>query len=446
MTDDRFLTRAEVEQRFSIARSTIYRLMRSGAFPEPIRIGPRAVRWRASDLDDMARQQALRPGRGRTRGGVTWTKSTPATSWRAGYSMRSPTPNSWRAALTSAPCSRMARALPDCRRPERAPRWSASSPPASAWWPSTWTRTACRRTPRQRWGAGGKVSSRPSGNRSQRARRHRAAGICSTAPRTARSVTGSGCTATCAAHAATSSRGTLTPCYTRLAPRHGYRSRLGGAPDPRHVQGRRQAHRAGRGQGGEPRANATKCSTGRPSHGAASAIREGKEFDPSEYHAAGIASGLETDEVERTIQSARDGAQSAEAENAKNPTGTAPGTRNRYGNRFPYRFHPVPDPDAGTGSETRIYVRPNELEGAGEYPDVVLPGLAWKGMLSMLVADAKRARRRSLRRRSRACCKGRRSCSNAARRAAWPWLKRWRCRSTGHGCNATAARMTLTLT
>ena len=51
MIDDRFLTRAEVEQRFSIARSTIYRLMRSGAFPEPIRVGPRAVRWRASDLD-----------------------------------------------------------------------------------------------------------------------------------------------------------------------------------------------------------------------------------------------------------------------------------------------------------------------------------------------------------------------------------------------------------
>ena len=122
-------------------------------------------------------------------------------------------------------------------------------------------------------------------------------------------------------------------------------------------------------------------------HGAASAIREGKEFDPSEYHAAGTAAGLETEEVERTIQSAIDGAQSAESENAKNPTGTAPGTGTGTGSGT--GSHPVPDTDAGTGSETRIYVRPNELEGAGEYPDVVLPGLAWKGMLSMLVADAK---------------------------------------------------------
>ena len=45
------LTRPEVESRSRLATSTIYRLMRSGQFPEPIRIGPRAVRWRASDLD-----------------------------------------------------------------------------------------------------------------------------------------------------------------------------------------------------------------------------------------------------------------------------------------------------------------------------------------------------------------------------------------------------------
>ena len=36
MTDDRFLTRAEVEQRFSIARSTIYRLMRAPAVTIPV--------------------------------------------------------------------------------------------------------------------------------------------------------------------------------------------------------------------------------------------------------------------------------------------------------------------------------------------------------------------------------------------------------------------------
>ena len=126
-------------------------------------------------------------------------------------------------------------------------------------------------------------------------------------------------------------------------------------------------------------------------HGAAAAIREGRPFEPAEYRDAGLAAGLETDEVDRTIQSARDGAKDAEAENAKNPTGTAPGTGTGTGSGTGSRpgSGPVPDPDTGTGSETRIYVRPNELEGAGEYPDVVLPGLAWRGMLSMLVADAK---------------------------------------------------------
>ena len=45
------LTRPEVESRSRLATSTIYRLMRNGQFPEPIRIGARAVRWRASDLE-----------------------------------------------------------------------------------------------------------------------------------------------------------------------------------------------------------------------------------------------------------------------------------------------------------------------------------------------------------------------------------------------------------
>ena len=43
---DRLLTRAEVESRFGIARTTIYRLMRAGDFPTPVRVEPRAVRWR----------------------------------------------------------------------------------------------------------------------------------------------------------------------------------------------------------------------------------------------------------------------------------------------------------------------------------------------------------------------------------------------------------------
>jgi prophage regulatory protein len=34
-----------------LGRSTIYRLIANGSFPAPVRLGPRAVGWRWSDLD-----------------------------------------------------------------------------------------------------------------------------------------------------------------------------------------------------------------------------------------------------------------------------------------------------------------------------------------------------------------------------------------------------------
>ena len=49
-TETRLLRRTEVERYCQIGRSTIYRLMRAGLFPEPIRIGPRAVRWPEHEL------------------------------------------------------------------------------------------------------------------------------------------------------------------------------------------------------------------------------------------------------------------------------------------------------------------------------------------------------------------------------------------------------------
>ena len=48
---DTLLTRQQVEQRTGLARSSIYRLMRRNAFPEPIRIGERAVRWSSQELE-----------------------------------------------------------------------------------------------------------------------------------------------------------------------------------------------------------------------------------------------------------------------------------------------------------------------------------------------------------------------------------------------------------
>ena len=48
---DRLLRREEVETRCGIARTTIYRLMRCGEFPEPLKVGPRAVRWLESEIE-----------------------------------------------------------------------------------------------------------------------------------------------------------------------------------------------------------------------------------------------------------------------------------------------------------------------------------------------------------------------------------------------------------
>jgi prophage regulatory protein len=42
-----------------LGRSTIYRLIADGSFPAPVRLGPRAVGWRWSDLD---RWTQSRPG------------------------------------------------------------------------------------------------------------------------------------------------------------------------------------------------------------------------------------------------------------------------------------------------------------------------------------------------------------------------------------------------
>ena len=45
------LRRREVEERYSLSRSTIYAMMSEGRFPRPINVGRRSVRWRLSDLE-----------------------------------------------------------------------------------------------------------------------------------------------------------------------------------------------------------------------------------------------------------------------------------------------------------------------------------------------------------------------------------------------------------
>ncbi len=48
---DRLLTRRDVESVVGLSRSSIYAMIASGAFPAPIRIGKRAVRFSQSDIE-----------------------------------------------------------------------------------------------------------------------------------------------------------------------------------------------------------------------------------------------------------------------------------------------------------------------------------------------------------------------------------------------------------
>lgn len=43
-----------VMQATGLGRSTIYRLVATGAFPAPVHLGPRAVAWRWSDLEQWS--------------------------------------------------------------------------------------------------------------------------------------------------------------------------------------------------------------------------------------------------------------------------------------------------------------------------------------------------------------------------------------------------------
>ena len=68
-SNDRLLRREEVEARCSISRSMVYRLMREGDFPEPIKVGERAVRWLESEI-------------------TSWLESRPRAKGQSGVSSR----------------------------------------------------------------------------------------------------------------------------------------------------------------------------------------------------------------------------------------------------------------------------------------------------------------------------------------------------------------------
>ena len=47
---DVLLTRREVERLCRLGRSTLYKKMRDGTFPVPLKVSARAVRWRESEI------------------------------------------------------------------------------------------------------------------------------------------------------------------------------------------------------------------------------------------------------------------------------------------------------------------------------------------------------------------------------------------------------------
>ena len=48
--EDRLLRRREAEEITGLSRSTIYRMLKTGQFPQPVRVGRKAVRWKLSDI------------------------------------------------------------------------------------------------------------------------------------------------------------------------------------------------------------------------------------------------------------------------------------------------------------------------------------------------------------------------------------------------------------
>jgi prophage regulatory protein len=50
-TDHPYQTRKQVEKLLQLSPATIYRWIKEGNFPKPVRLGANMVRWKASDID-----------------------------------------------------------------------------------------------------------------------------------------------------------------------------------------------------------------------------------------------------------------------------------------------------------------------------------------------------------------------------------------------------------
>ena len=52
---DNLLKINQVTERLNVTRQHIYKMMRNGLFPKPIKIGKRTVRWSTTEIGRMAR-------------------------------------------------------------------------------------------------------------------------------------------------------------------------------------------------------------------------------------------------------------------------------------------------------------------------------------------------------------------------------------------------------
>jgi len=49
--NDRILRITDLEDLLGVSRSSLYAWMKTGVFPRPFNLGPRAVGWKASDIE-----------------------------------------------------------------------------------------------------------------------------------------------------------------------------------------------------------------------------------------------------------------------------------------------------------------------------------------------------------------------------------------------------------
>ena len=59
---DKLITMHGVKERVGIGRSSIYKLMRAGGFPLPLKLGGKAVRWSLEEIDDWVSAQPRATG------------------------------------------------------------------------------------------------------------------------------------------------------------------------------------------------------------------------------------------------------------------------------------------------------------------------------------------------------------------------------------------------